>query len=409
MDNPDIHNMATNSHRPSAVRLIAGVLIVFWAMSWAPALHAQLSTNDHLADAGFWPTQNGESRKDYVGAAVCATCHASITAAQQLTPMAHAAMLADSATILHAHQDLSFTAGAYEYTIKTTPKQSVYSVTDGTHTLNDMLVWAFGTGRVGQSYLFKRDDGNFYEARVTYFKSLQNLNFTPARALTSPRDLEEAMGRKVEPSEVGRCFACHTTASTIGDTFDEKNLIPGVSCEACHGPGAAHVAEMKALMDGKSASAATAATHATGVHNAVFNPASLGPSDSVDFCGACHSTWWDVKLAGTRGPSTARSPPYRLETSKCWRNGDARLTCIACHDPHVQLHTNPASYDNKCLSCHVNAAGMKPTALVPGAACPVSTKNCVSCHMPKVYVPEMHDTFTDHRIRIVRAGAPYPE
>jgi hypothetical protein len=29
--------------------------------------------------------------------------------------------------------------------------------------------------------------------------------------------------------------------------------------------------------------------------------------------------------------------------------------------------------------------------------------------MPKVYVPEMHYNFTDHRIRVARATDPYPE
>jgi hypothetical protein len=29
--------------------------------------------------------------------------------------------------------------------------------------------------------------------------------------------------------------------------------------------------------------------------------------------------------------------------------------------------------------------------------------------MPKVYVKEMHDNFTDHRIRIVRAGEAFPK
>jgi hypothetical protein len=29
--------------------------------------------------------------------------------------------------------------------------------------------------------------------------------------------------------------------------------------------------------------------------------------------------------------------------------------------------------------------------------------------MPKVLVPEMNDKFTDHRIRIVRAGEAFPE
>ena len=29
--------------------------------------------------------------------------------------------------------------------------------------------------------------------------------------------------------------------------------------------------------------------------------------------------------------------------------------------------------------------------------------------MPKVYLPEMHYSFTDHRIRITREAEPYPE
>jgi hypothetical protein len=83
------------------------------------------------------------------------------------------------------------------------------------------VLWAFGNGRVGQSYLFKKDDGNFYEARVTYFDGLKNLHFTPSRELASPKDLEEAMGRPVSSSEIQHCFSCHTTASTIGTAFDK--------------------------------------------------------------------------------------------------------------------------------------------------------------------------------------------
>jgi hypothetical protein len=134
------------------------------------------------------------------------------------------------------------------------------------------------------------------------------------------------------------------------------------------------------------------------------------PPDSVDFCGACHGTFWDVKLAGVTAVTAARSPPYRLVTSKCWSKGDdPRLTCIACHGPHKQLETEAASYDHVCLSCHANAVGAKPTRDHPGAACPVNTKSCASCHMPKVLVPEMHADFTGHRIGIVRKGQPYPE
>ena len=314
--------------------------------------------------------------------------------------MARTSHRADDAGVLHSHPDLDFDFGKYRYAIKTSPKGSIYSVTDGSRTLSAELLWAFGTGDVGQSYLFKKQDGNFYEARATYFGTLNNLHFTPARALSSPRDLEEAMSRPVPASEIGRCFACHTTASTIGDKLDETNLMLGVTCEACHGAGAKHVAA------GEAAKLAGMPDAARGT---IFSAAQLDPIDSIDFCGACHGTWWDVKLSAAKGVSTVKSQPYRLESSKCWGKGDARLTCIACHNPHQQLSREPSSYDPVCLNCHVNSATEKPTAGHPGAACPASTKNCVSCHMPKVNVPEMHYNFADHRIRIARAGEAYPE
>lgn len=376
------------------------------------SLFAQLSTDDHLAEPGFWPTQSASSRKDFVGSASCAPCHGKIVASQRATPMGATAMHAADSDILHAHSNLHFSFPPYRYGVQTAANRNTYSIAEGDRNLSATLLWAFGTGRVGQSYLFKREDGNFYEARVTYFSSLQDLHFTPARALTAPaKSLEEAMYRPVGASEIARCFGCHTTASNVGGQFEEANLILGVSCEACHGAGANHVEAMKASkLSGIADSAAS---------SQIFNPRQLAPSDSVDFCGACHGTWWDTKLAGVKGPSNARSQPYRLQNSKCWSKADARITCIACHDPHQQLQTEPAAYDGACVSCHAVSVDKKravnppPAANLdthhPGAACPVATKDCVTCHMPKVFVPEMHHNFTDHRIRIVNPNDGYPE
>jgi len=364
-------------------------VVLFLAALCAP-LPAQLATSDHLQDPGFWPTQSLDSAADIVGPAVCLDCHRKMTP-QLSTPMAQNASRPPATSVLQSHNDLDFFNGNIHYQIKTSGADSIYSVTDGTRTLVARLLWAFGTGRVGQSYLFKKEDGDYYEARVTYFTSLHNIEWTPARALPSPRDLEEAMDRPVGSSELARCFACHTTAGVIGDKLDEQTLIPGVSCEACHGPGAKHSANM--------------------VPGAIFNPARLMPTDSVDFCGACHGSFWDVVLAGIKGPSTARSQPYRLETSKCWGKGDARFTCIGCHDPHQPLQTDPEAYDGVCQSCHATKAVVKPAAAAAHVppSCPVGDNKCVSCHMPKVYVPEMHGDFTDHRIRIAHPGEPYPE
>jgi hypothetical protein len=373
--------------------------VLLWVICASPTL-AQLSTEDHVADPGFWPTQPGGPQKLYSGGAVCASCHAGIAATQLATPMANAALFTRASGILNSHPTLKFAFGRYHYQFQTDARQTLYTINDGEKTLQYPLVWAFGIGRVGQSYLFKKDDGNFYEARVTYFAPLKTLDFTPGRALAAAKDEEEAMYRKVGAGEVVKCFACHTTGSAFEGLFNEATLAPGVHCEACHGPGAKHVAlQQTAKLTGVSDSGPAT----------IFNSAQLQPADSVDFCGACHATFWDVKLAGGSGPTTARSQPYRLEQSKCWGQGDARLTCIACHDPHKQLETDSAAYDGACLKCHLNGAAAKKTADHPGPACPVSTQNCSSCHMAKVYVPEMHADFTDHRIRIVRAGEAYPE
>jgi hypothetical protein len=379
--------------------LIATLALLAWA-SCSSILRAQLSTSDHLAEPGFWPTQNAAFRNEFLGPGACASCHAAVVATQSRTPMGATAMHATDSDILQSHPTLNFAFDKYRYEIKSSATQDLYTVTDGAHKQFANLLWAFGTGRVGQSYLFKKDDGKFYEARVTYFDTLKTLHFTPDRALTTAKDLDEAMYRPVEASEVRHCFGCHTTAPSIANQLDEQNLIPGVTCEACHGPGAKHVAAMQA---------AKVAGMPPSAEGTIFNAAQLNPADSVDFCGSCHATWWDVKLSGVKGVSNAKSQPYRLEGSKCWGKGDPRITCVACHDPHKQLQTDMGSYDQNCLSCHLAATTDKKSPDHPGAACPVSTKNCVSCHMPKVYVPEMHYNFTDHRIRIARGNDPYPE
>jgi hypothetical protein len=376
-----------------------GLFLLAPVLLCTPAFFGQLSTEDHLADPGFWPTQGYSSRDGFVGGDACARCHAAKVASQKQTPMGRTAMPATVAEILHSHPDLTFAVGDYKYKIETDAQGSNYSVSEGTKNLSFPLTWAFGTGRVGQSYLFKKEDGGFYEARVTYFEGLGNLGFTPSRALLSPTGIDEAMYRTVSQTEVQRCFGCHSTAANIGGHFDEAHLIPGVSCEACHSPGGKHVEAMDNMLAGRPAA-----------KTEIFNSIHLTPTEQVEFCGACHGSWWDVKLSGVKGASTTRSAPYRLVTSQCWgKAGDARLTCTACHDPHEQLQTNTAAYDKACLRCHLNSVGAKPTADHPGAACPTAMKNCASCHMPKEYVPEMHDNFTDHRIRIAKAGEAFPE
>jgi len=392
--------------RPDKQSLLrfAGAYFLFAICAFAPSgLRAQTATEDRLLFRGWWPRHSTPAADEYVGPAPCARCHPDKAATQKNTPMGRTADLVANSDILSNGSRLTFQAGNISYEIVAAEGHATYKVADGARSNSAPLSWSFGDGHIGQSWLFERD-GEFYESRVSYFDTLKALDFTPGRKLTEPQDLEQAMARPVNGAELVRCFACHATASTIGEKFDRRRIIPGITCEACHGPGLTHVvAHEMAYLQGQ--------TWQTGQEpDLIFDPGKLHPVDAVDFCGACHGTWWDVKLGGLTGLANIRAQPYRLEKSRCWgKKGDARLTCVACHDPHQELVRDSASYDRNCLGCHLTSTSAMPATDHPGPACKVGTKNCTSCHMPKIEDGGMHYTFTDHYIRVVRPGAPYPD
>jgi hypothetical protein len=61
------------------------------------------------------------------------------------------------------------------------------------------------------------------------------------------------------------------------------------------------------------------------------------------------------------------------------------------------------------LRCHSTPPPAQQSTSRAVATCRVATRDCVTCHMPKYELPGLHSSFTDHRIRVVRAQAPYPE
>ncbi len=309
--------------------------------------------------------------------------------------MALTASSAAESDLLRKHGDIVFNLGSYTYKIIRAGNQELYSVSNGAEDVTEPLTWAFGAASNGQSYLFDHN-GKLYEARLTYYRTEDKFDISPNHPTVPAATLEDGLGRHISTDEAPKCFGCHTTASSTAGKFTPTDAIPGITCEQCHGPGATHVAAHKSgLAD-------------SGV-GAELNPARLTPVQAVDFCGACHRTWWDVTLDGLTGVGTVRFPAYRLEKSRCWGKGDMRATCMACHDPHKPLVKETAAYDSRCLGCHQGSTSAKPTADHPGVACRVAQRDCASCHMPKYEIPEMHTKFTDHMIRVVKKNEVFPQ
>lgn len=321
-------------------------------------------------------------------AAACARCHSSQVQTQPNTFMAHALQPPGANPVLNSKPTLTFQKFGYTYTVETKPGQNTYSVTDGTRTITLPIRWTFGND--AQTWVFDRD-GVFYESLVSYYPSVGGLEITTGDADITPKNLDEAVGRKLPPNEPKACFGCHSTGAVVDGQLTLNSLQPGVKCEHCHIGASSHV---------------VSALQGEGAESAPPDLRKLSSEDLLNFCGQCHRTWETVIRGPWRGEINVRFQPYRLANSKCFSGTDPRISCIACHDPHKDLVTDTAAYDGKCLACHAKSAAATPAS---AKTCPVAKTNCASCHMPEVKLPNGLATFHDHLIRVVKPGTPYPD
>ena len=391
--------VAARSQRSRSRRLrnwlAAPILLLSLAFVLGAASHSDVQNSASSSGwASNWHRTSGApAGLTYVGSARCAECHRSIANIQAGTDMALAATVPNQ-TYPGGTSALTFRDGPYELQMARQKDAVVYSVTDGKTTLSVPLLWSFGRGYAGQTYIFQHD-GTYYESRLSYYSDLKGLDITMGHSRQAPQSLLAALGRPLASGEVSKCFSCHTSEDLFESKLDLSRVHPGITCENCHGPGSEHVQAMK---NPGATSLDTAA---------IFNPGSLAPADLNDFCGTCHRSTHDVLAANIKDIRNIRFQPYRLENSPCYDPSDKRITCIACHDPHANLDRSAASYDAKCLACHANRGEVR-TSMQTAPACPRQTKECVTCHMTKRLLPGTHHEFTDHYIRVSQPGEPYP-
>jgi len=303
-------------------------------------------------------------------ASACAACHEQAKS-QPATSMAYALETVEECETLSAHPLLTFKAGKYSYRIERRGDLSIYSVSDDVQTLTMPIRWAMGaSSAIGQTYILE-NDGEFYESRVSYFSELRGLEITLGQEVT-PINILEAAGRRLGPDDRLRCFGCHATNTAQGRQLTLDKMIPGVQCERCHGSAEKHLAGM------------TGGDSEPGI---MKDLSKLSTEQISSFCGQCHRTWEDVAARGKLDITDIRFQPYRLTGSKCYDADDPRISCLACHDPHHELDSNPADYDSRCQACHGSGK--------PGArACKVATGRCALCHMPKIELPGAHHKFS---------------
>ena len=373
--------------KTSALVLCAGILCsfaVFVVSFGEPIVTSQVNPRQK------WNPRRVPAGTEFIGDQACAECHKRASGSFARTGMALAMEPIHDSRVLAENPKLTLHLGPYSYEIKRDGKESFYSVTDGKNTISVPIHYAVGQGRMGQTYVLERN-GYFYESRMSFYNETKGLDFTIGSPRGVPASLEEAFGRLLTNNEVVSCFGCHANGASPGQTLQLEKLAHGVRCETCHGPGGPHVAAVKAGEPG---------------YKSVFNPGRLsGDEQTQQFCALCHRGNDEFSLLQSMEVNNVRFQPYRIFHSKCYSD-DRNIRCTACHNPHEALREDAAYYDSRCLACH--ALKGQPVAQGSSPSCPVATKDCVSCHMPKVEIPAAHFKFTDHYIRIVKSGEKYP-
>ncbi len=139
------------------VALAAGLLMIGFGFGFhAPQLlRAQISKTEQEPPTAWSPTRGAGARADVLGPAACAACHSSEAESHKTTPMAHASLPAAESNLLRAHPRLTFQLGPYLYQITSDGNHSTYTVSDGKQTISEPILYAFGFGTIGQTYVFE--------------------------------------------------------------------------------------------------------------------------------------------------------------------------------------------------------------------------------------------------------------
>lgn len=328
---------------------------------------------------------------EHVGNEACAKCHAKIYESYMRTAMAHSSGPADENPLLgeFTHKP----SGVHFAVVRDAGKIWLSFDRPGdplVHGKREFLYY-IGEGRRGRTYLFSVD-GFVFESPVNWYADRQMWDMAPAYG--------EAKEIPLNLPATTSCLHCHVSGVRAPLDGSENHypspifFYSGITCERCHGPGAAHV---------------------TG--GPIVNPAKLPAKLRDQVCMQCHLEGnaaieragkhiYDYKpgddlseyvryfvLTGNVPPGLRATSQFEaLAQSVCRQKSGNAMSCTSCHDPHraVSPEDRAAFYRTKCLACHGAAFGAKHHA---------KQEDCTSCHMPASLSSDVaHTQVTDHRI-----------
>jgi len=205
------------------------------------------------------------------------------------------------------------------------------------------------------------------------------------------------------------CFGCHvsqlaTRYDLATDTYRTTWTEPGINCETCHGPGAAHIAACRA-----------APTNRPPRDLKIIRTTTMTHAQRNDLCATCHARLLPLTAAFTPGAryfdhfdllglehadfypdGRDLGENYTLTSwslSPCAQAG--QLDCVHCHTSSGRYRFAGAEANHACLPCH--AERVARAAEHSGHAAGTRGSECVACHMPTTAFANMRRS--DHSMR----------
>jgi Tetratricopeptide repeat/Cytochrome c554 and c-prime len=332
-----------------------------------------------------------ESPPGYIGNQACAKCHNAICESYMRTAMAHSSGPAGENLIAG---DFTHKPSGVHYSIyRDAGKVWLSFERPGDPLVRGQreFLYYIGQGRRGRTYLFSVD--NFvFESPVNWYADRQIWDMAPAYGedRTIPMNLPATTS----------CLHCHVSGVRAplngSDNLYASTIFfySGITCERCHGPGAAHAQGgpivNPAKLPAKLRDQVCMQCHLEG--NAAIERASrhiyeYKPGDDL-------SQYVTYFLLTGNVPSGLRATSQfeSLAQSVCKRKSGDTMSCSSCHDPHqsVSPENKVAFYRGKCLACHGAAFAAKHHP---------KQQDCVACHMQRAPSSDVaHTEVTDHRI-----------
>ena len=411
-----LQNFISKLEKKLPARAVGLSLVGLFAALLIGGVRESISDNTNVGDESpRLVLGRGAGGTAFVDNAVCAGCHEAQFAEWKTSHHAHSMARATPATVRGNFDNVRFDhAGKRARFFRRDDRYFVEL--EGLDSVREFEVsYTFGYDPL-QQYLVELPGGRLQALTIAWdVKAKRWFDLLPDES-PKPGASRHWTGRLHNWNS--RCAECHSTNlqknySAKSDTFQTRFSAVNVSCQACHGPGGAHVAWAKGPREEKSDNGLVVKADAAGAH--------------IEVCARCHSRrhrltmndQHDRSFFDQFSPLTLKPGFYHPDgqmddevfvfgsflQSKMHQAG---VQCSDCHNAHTG---GVLSEGNAlCTRCHNDQPpkrfqSLKPknydTAAHHHHKPGTSGAQCVSCHMPaKTYM--MIDPRRDHKFSIPR-------